>query len=77
MTGNDSGIRNRLSQRQLQIVALVARGLTNREIAQAVGTTEDSIKNDLRDTYDQLGLWNRVELALWYEAHRNEASPPA
>jgi DNA-binding CsgD family transcriptional regulator len=30
------------------------------------------VKNDLRLIYDKLGLWNRVELALWYEARRFE-----
>jgi DNA-binding CsgD family transcriptional regulator len=30
------------------------------------------VKNYLRLIYDKLGLWNRVELALWYEARRNE-----
>jgi DNA-binding CsgD family transcriptional regulator len=30
------------------------------------------VKNDLRLIYDKLGLWNRVELALWYEARQFE-----
>ena len=29
-------------------------------------------RNYLRVIYDKLGLWNRVELALWYEKHRHE-----
>lgn len=28
------------------------------------------VKNYLRVIYDKLGVWNRVELALWYEARR-------
>ena len=32
------------------------------------------VKNYLRVIYDKLGLWNRVELALWYEARRHEAA---
>jgi len=28
------------------------------------------VKNYLRVIYDKLGLWNRVELALWYESRR-------
>jgi DNA-binding CsgD family transcriptional regulator len=32
------------------------------------------VKNHLRHIYDKLGLWNRVELALWYEARRHEAA---
>jgi len=56
------------TQRERRVIRLVAQGLTNREIAQAVGNTEHVVKNCLRVIYDKLGLWNRVELALWYEA---------
>jgi DNA-binding NarL/FixJ family response regulator len=58
--------------REQRIIELVAQGLTNREVAKALGTTEYVIKNYLRTIYDKLGLWNRVELALWYEARRQE-----
>jgi len=51
--------------------ALVAQGLKNSEVAEAIGTTQHVIKNYLRAIYDKLGLWNRVELALWYEARRH------
>jgi DNA-binding NarL/FixJ family response regulator len=37
-----------------------------------IGTTEHVVKNYLRVIYDKLGLWNRVELALWYEARMHE-----
>jgi DNA-binding NarL/FixJ family response regulator len=60
------------NQREQRIIALVAQGLKNSEVAEAVGTTEHVVKNYLRDIYDKLGLWNRVELALWYEARRHE-----
>ncbi len=62
------------SERELRIIELVSQGLKNGEIAQAMGTTEFAVKNYLRAIYDKLGLWNRVELALWYEArkHRRE-----
>jgi len=61
------------SEREQQLIALVAQGLKNREIAAAMGTTEHVVKNYLRVVYDKLGLWNRVELALWYEARQHEA----
>src|SRR5262249_6851465 len=60
------------NEREQRVIALVAQGLKNSDIAEAVGTTEYVIKNYLRAIYDKLGLWNRVELALWYEAHRHE-----
>jgi len=60
------------SQRERRVIELVAQGLKNREVANEIGTTEHVVKNYLRVIYDKLGLWNRVELALWYEARRNE-----
>jgi len=57
-----------LMPRELRVIQLVAQGMTNSEIARSVGTTEYVVKNCLRAIYDKLGLWNRVELALWHEA---------
>jgi len=54
------------------IIQRVAEGCKNKEIADSLGTTEHVVKNYLRLIYDKLGLWNRVELALWYEARRFE-----
>ena len=60
------------SPRQQQVIELVAQGLKNSEVAELIGTTEFVVKNHLRIIYDKLGFWNRVELALWYEARRHE-----
>jgi DNA-binding NarL/FixJ family response regulator len=60
------------SPRQQQVIALVAQGLKNSEVAEAIGITEYVVKNHLRVIFDKLGFWNRVELALWYEARRHE-----
>jgi DNA-binding NarL/FixJ family response regulator len=60
------------NEREQRVIALVAQGLKNSEVAAAIGTTEHVVKNYLRVIYDKLGLWNRVELALWYEARRHE-----
>ena len=55
-----------------RIIELVAQGLKNGEVAREIGITEHVVKNCLRAIYDELGLWNRVELALWYEARQSE-----
>ena len=68
--GNDR--RGCPNEREQRVIELVARGLKNKEVATEIGTTEHVIKNYLRTIYDKLGLWNRVELALWYEARRHE-----
>jgi len=65
------------SQRENRVIELVAQGLKNRDVADAIGTTEHVVKNYLRVIYDKLGLWNRVELALWYESRRHERGIPA
>jgi len=69
--GGRYGSRNP-SKREQRVIELVAQGLKNSEVASAIGTTEHVVKNYLRVIYDKLGLWNRVELALWYEARRYE-----
>ena len=63
------------NEREHRVIELVAQGLTNSEIAQSIGTTEFVVKNCLKAIYDKLGLWNRVELALWFESrqHGSEA----
>jgi len=58
------------SDREHRVIELVAQGLKNKEVADEIGTTEHVVKNYLRVIYDKLGLWNRVELALWYESRR-------
>jgi len=60
------------SEREQRVIQLVAQGMKNSEVACEIGTTEHVVKNYLRAIYDKLGLWNRVELALWYEARRFE-----
>ena len=62
-----------LSARQQKVIELVAQGLKNSEVAEIIGTTEFVVKNYLRAIFDKLGFWNRVELALWYEARRHES----
>jgi DNA-binding NarL/FixJ family response regulator len=65
------------SERENRVIELVAQGLKNRDVAHEIGTTEHVVKNYLRVIYDKLGLWNRVELALWYESRRREPDLPS
>lgn len=61
--------RERLTPKEVQIGLLVWQGLTNREIGKIVGTTEQVIKNHLRSTFDKLGVWSRLELAMYVASH--------
>ncbi|HSS97589.1 MAG TPA: LuxR C-terminal-related transcriptional regulator [Terriglobales bacterium] len=74
MFGSERYGKRTPSEREQLVIELVAQGLKNKEVADAIGTTEHVIKNYLRSIYDKLGLWNRVELALWYEARRFETA---
>jgi DNA-binding CsgD family transcriptional regulator len=60
---------DRLTAKEVQVAMLVWEGQTNREIGNVVGTTEQVIKNYLRNTFDKLGVWSRLELALYVAAH--------
>ena len=61
--------RDQLTKKEVQVATLVFEGLTNREIAKLVGTTEQVVKNYLRTTFDKLGLWSRLELAMYVASH--------
>jgi len=61
--------RDRLTAKEMQVASLVWEGRTNRDIAMAIGTTEQVVKNYLRNTFDKLGVWSRLELALYVASH--------
>jgi len=69
--------RERLTTKEIQIAILVWQGLTNREIGRIVGTTEQVIKNHLRSTFDKLGVWSRLELAMYVASHGGKTWPEA
>jgi DNA-binding NarL/FixJ family response regulator len=60
----------RLSPKELAIIACIAQGKRNKEIAFQMGTTEQVIKNYLRKIYDKLGVSDRLELALYCLHHQ-------
>lgn len=63
------------SRRQLRVIELVAQGLKNKEIAKELRISEHVVRNHLGKIYDKIGVSNRVELALWYWARRQERKP--
>jgi DNA-binding NarL/FixJ family response regulator len=64
-----------LTQKEVQIATLVWQGLTNREISKIIGTTEQVIKNHLRSTFDKIGVWSRLELAMYVANHGGKNWP--
>ena len=53
-----------MSQRERQVMSLVAQGLKNKEIAYALTLTEATVKVYLSRLFDKLGVHDRLELAL-------------
>ncbi len=62
--------RSPLSQREREIVALVAQGFKNKEMAEKMFISEQTVKNHLHNIFDKLGVSDRLELAL-YAIHNN------
>jgi len=58
-----------LTARQIEIVRAVVAGSTNREIAEVLGISEDTVKQHLSNVFDKCGVSNRVELALFAVHH--------
>ena len=63
-------VRDRLTPKEMQIVALIVQGCKNKDIAAQLGTKEQVIKNYLRSIYDKTGVSDRLELALFTLHHR-------
>jgi DNA-binding CsgD family transcriptional regulator len=71
----------RLSNRELDVVRVIAGGATNREAAAALGLQVSTLKNYLTQIYRTIGLRNRVHLILWSmdndltRSNRDETTP--
>jgi two-component system nitrate/nitrite response regulator NarL len=59
-----------LSDREMEIVQLVAQGFGNREIGEKLFISEQTVKNHVHNIFDKLGLSARLELALYAIHHR-------
>ena len=70
-------VRKQLSDRELRIIAAVVQGYKNREIAVQLCTTEHAVKNCLRGIFDKMGVFGRLELALFVMAHPELAEAAA
>ena len=59
-----------LTARELEIIAAVASGYTNRQMAEKFAVAEDTVKHHLTSIFDKTGVSNRLELALFAIHHR-------
>lgn len=65
-----SGNGSHLTQRELEIVSAIVEGCTNKDIAQTLSLSEQTVKHHLTSIYAKLGVSNRLELAF-YAVHHN------
>ena len=59
-----------LSDREMEVVQLVAQGFQNKEIGKKLLISEPTVKHHLRNIFDKLGVSDRLELALYAIHHR-------
>jgi DNA-binding NarL/FixJ family response regulator len=58
-----------LTARELQVVAAAAAGESNKEISARLRVSEETIKHHLSNIFDKLGVFSRVELAVFAVNH--------
>ena len=58
-----------LTRRELEVLALIVAGYTNRDLAEELRITEDTVKHHMTNIFDRTGASNRLELALFAIHH--------
>ncbi|HVB98503.1 MAG TPA: response regulator transcription factor [Candidatus Dormibacteraeota bacterium] len=58
-----------LTARERQILSAVVQGLTNREIAEKLSISEDTVKHHMSRVFDKVGVSHRLELAMYAVNH--------
>jgi two-component system, NarL family, nitrate/nitrite response regulator NarL len=70
---SESGARSGkpvLSDREMEVVQLVAQGFQNKEIGKKLFISKQTVKNHMHNIFDKLGVSDRLELALYAIHHR-------
>jgi DNA-binding NarL/FixJ family response regulator len=58
-----------LSERELDVLRCVAEGLPNKLIARRLGISEKTVKTHLTHVFEQIGVTDRTQAALWAKDH--------
>jgi DNA-binding NarL/FixJ family response regulator len=58
-----------LSEREREVLALVAAGLANKQIARRLGISEKTVKAHLTRVFREIGVFDRTQAALWAQRH--------
>ena len=59
----EHGDRWNLTRRELEVVGLIVKGFSNRDIAKQFNLSEETVKRHLSNTFEKLGISTRLELA--------------
>lgn len=65
-----------LTGREVQIVLAIARGLTNRQIAEKLEISERTVDAHVQNVRNKLGMERRAQIAAWASAHLPESASP-
>ncbi len=66
-----SDLAYELSKKEKELIELVAQGLNNKEISEALYLSEGTIRNYLSNLLEKLNLRDRTQLAIFYYQHKN------
>jgi DNA-binding NarL/FixJ family response regulator len=59
----------RMTQREREVIALIAVGLSNKEIAQRLSIATDTVKSHVRNVMEKLALHSRLQIAAYAHSH--------
>ena len=65
----DTPLEIPLTEREIDVLRLVAQGLSNREIGEALYITEGTVKNHVSSVCRKLGARDRTQIAVWAWKH--------
>ena len=71
-----SAVRSPLSPRELEVARLVARGLTNKQIGEALYVSERTAENHVQHILVKLGFSSRSQIAVWSSEGPAADAPP-
>jgi non-specific serine/threonine protein kinase len=61
-----------LTSREREVAALIARGLSNRQIAESLVIAERTVTNHVEHIFDKLGFRSRAQVATWFTEQQRE-----
>jgi DNA-binding NarL/FixJ family response regulator len=65
----NAGPSHPLTDREREVLGLVARGLPNKLIARELGISEKTVKAHLTTVFQRIGVTDRVQAAMWARDH--------